>query len=76
MEDWITDYLTGYAEELEKAKKELTMDCKHAQEMLMGTADGIVCRACGKTFANFDEVLAERGEKPAEEKPKKRSKKS
>ena len=52
------------------------MDCKHAQEMLMGTADGIVCRACGKTFKNFDEVLAERGEKPAEEKPKKRSKKS
>ena len=55
------------------------MDCKHAQEMLMGTADGIVCRACGKTFKNFDEVLAERDEKPeeaAEQPKKKRSKKS
>ena len=52
------------------------MDCKHAQEMLMGTADGIVCRACGKTFKNFDEVLVERGEKPAEVKEtKKRGKK-
>lgn len=50
------------------------MDCKHAQEMLMGTADGIVCRACGKTFKNFDEVLAERGEKPVKE-TKKRGKK-
>ena len=55
------------------------MDCKHAQEMLMGTADGIICIACGATFANFDEVLKARGEKPEEvkeEPKKKRSKKS
>ena len=54
------------------------MGCKHEQEMLMGTADGIVCRACGKTFANFTDVLNERGEKPAEEpkeEPKKRTRK-
>ena len=53
--------------------------CKHEQSMLMGTADGIVCIACGATFANFDEVLKARGEKPEEvkeEPKKKRSKKS
>ena len=54
--------------------------CKHEQEMLMGTADGIVCRACGATFANYDEVLKARGEKPEEvkEEPKlkKRGKKA
>lgn len=36
------------------------MDCKHAQEMLMGTSDGIVCRACGKTFESFDALLQDR----------------
>ena len=36
------------------------MECKHAQEMLMGIADGIVCRACGKTFESFDALLLER----------------
>lgn len=53
------------------------IECKHPQEALMGTANGIVCRACGKTFKNFDEVLAARGEKPveAQETPKKRTRK-
>lgn len=54
-------------------------ECKHEQEKLMGTGDGIVCRACGKLFKNFDEVMEARGEKPteAQEKPKKaRSKKA
>ena len=43
--------------------------CKHEQSMLMGTADGIICLACGATFANYDEVLKARGEK---EEPKKK----
>ena len=32
------------------------MDCKHENSMLMGTADGIVCRGCGKLFKSFDEI--------------------
>lgn len=48
--------------------------CKHEQSMLMGTADGIICIACGATFANYDEVLKARGEEVKEE-PKKRQKK-
>ena len=45
--------------------------CEHDQAFLMGTADGIVCRGCGRLFKNFDEVLAARGEAPQEpEKPK------
>lgn len=52
-------------------------ECKHEQEKLMGTGDGIVCRACGKLFKDFNEVLAARGEKPveAQETPKKRTRK-
>ena len=45
--------------------------CKHEQEMLMGTADGIICIACGAKFANYDEVLKARGEEVKEE-PKKK----
>lgn len=51
------------------------IECKHPQEALMGTAEGIVCRSCGKTFKDFDEVLAARGEQPVEETPKKRARK-
>ena len=53
------------------------IECKHPQEALMGTADGIVCRACARTFKNFDEVMVARGEKPveAQETPKKRARK-
>ena len=41
------------------------MDCKHEIGYLMGTADGIVCRRCGRLFKSMDEINAE-AEKPAE----------
>ena len=49
------------------------MTCKHETEHLMGTAEGIICRACGATFKEWDDVIKARGEKPVEahEKPKK-----
>lgn len=59
--------------------------CRHENAHLMGTANGIVCRKCGKTFKDFSEVLADKAEPiqepaPADEtaeKPKrKRSKKA
>ena len=34
------------------------VECKHELPMLMGTADGIVCRACGRAFKSFAEVRA------------------
>ena len=36
------------------------MNCKHELPHLMGTADGIVCRACGRLFASFAEIEAEK----------------
>ena len=33
--------------------------CKHEIQHLMGTADGIVCRKCGATFASMDEINPE-----------------
>ena len=67
------------------------MECTHAVEHLIGTKDGIKCRNCGKTFATFAELEADRPKKqekkveaPAEvieavetpaEKPKKATKK-
>lgn len=67
------------------------MECTHAVEHLVGTKDGIKCRNCGKTFATFAELEADRPKKqekkveaPAEtieaveapaEKPKKSTKK-
>lgn len=55
------------------------MECLHAVEHLVGTKDGIKCRNCGKTFATFAELEADRPkpkkeqaeevtEKPTEEK--------
>lgn len=41
--------------------------CKHEIRDLMGTADGIVCRKCGKLFADMDAVNADRD--PAPEAP-------
>ena len=35
------------------------MDCKHELPHLMGTADGIVCRACGKLFKSFADIPVE-----------------
>lgn len=40
--------------------------CNHSIEDLIGTEDGIKCRACGKTFKNFAEVEKDR----AQETPK------
>ena len=58
------------------------MDCRHDIKNLLGTADGIVCRRCGKVFASFAQIEAEGGlvseqEKPVEktEAPKKARKK-
>lgn len=45
------------------------MDCKHEIEKLMGTADGIVCRGCGRLFKNFNEIHPET-EAAAQEAPK------
>lgn len=44
-------------------------NCKHENQYLMGTADGILCRRCGVLFANFDELNAslQPEEKPQEE---------
>lgn len=64
-------------------------NCTHDVEHLVGTKDGIKCRNCGKTFATFAELVADRPKKqekktPAEtieavetpaEKPKKSTKK-
>lgn len=53
------------------------MKCKHDVNWLMGTADGIVCRKCGKIFPDFatlgKDLEADRAaqENPPEEKPKK-----
>lgn len=33
------------------------MACKHEINLLMGTADGIVCRGCGRLFKDMDEIL-------------------
>lgn len=50
------------------------MDCKHEIKDLMGTADGIVCRKCGRVFANYSEVQGE--DIPVEEKPARTQKKA
>lgn len=56
--------------------------CTHEISFLMGTADGIVCRCCGRLFKDMAEIEADRNpaqEKPAEapiaEKPKRTRKK-
>ena len=57
------------------------MKCNHATEHLVGTAEGIKCRVCGKVFATFDELVNDRKEDspkevteaPAEETPKKKT---
>ena len=38
------------------------MKCNHATEHLVGTAEGIKCRVCGKVFATFDEIVKDRKE--------------
>ena len=34
------------------------MKCNHDINNLIGTADGILCRKCGKLFSSFDEIKA------------------
>lgn len=59
------------------------MSCKHEQELLIGTADGIVCKSCGRTFESFAELLLDRerhampeaAPAEAEAAPKKRTRK-
>lgn len=49
------------------------MSCNHDEVKLVGTADGIRCTECGKLFATYQDVLADR-KKPEEPKPKPRKK--
>lgn len=51
--------------------------CKHEQTQLVGTADGILCRACGRRFGSFAEVERDRApqEQPKAEKPVKSGRK-
>lgn len=51
------------------------MTCNHETHLLMGTADGIVCRGCGRLFASFAEIHPEAESVPqapteAQDKPK------
>lgn len=56
-------------------------NCTHDVEHLVGTADGITCKNCGKTFSTFAELVADRPKLKKEqveevaEKPKKSTKK-
>lgn len=56
-------------------------NCKHDLPFLMGTADGIVCRACGRVFKDFSEIQGvdapapEKSAEKAEAAPKKGRKK-
>ena len=45
--------------------------CNHEQPQLVGTAEGIRCRTCGKLFHSFDEIERDRAaaDAPAESKP-------
>ena len=56
------------------------MNCNHEIDHLMGTADGVVCRCCGKLFPDMAAVIADRypdKEAPAAapEKPKRATRK-
>lgn len=59
------------------------MACKHERAHLMGTADGIICRACGKMWPDFTAYEAEtappaetKAEPAPEKKPATKAKKS
>ena len=45
--------------------------CKHEQAQLVGTADGIRCRGCGKVFNSFAEL--ERDREPPDPQPEKKT---
>lgn len=44
--------------------------CEHDLKDLVGTADGIVCKACGKTFKSMAEVEKDRKPKPKKRRAK------
>lgn len=48
--------------------------CKHELPDLMGTADGIVCRKCGRLFSTMEEIAAENA--PAQEAPAEKPKRT
>ena len=59
------------------------MACTHDISLLMGTADGIICRACGKLWPDFTAYEAEtappaetKAEPAPEKKPASKAKKS
>lgn len=43
--------------------------CRHEQSMLVGSAAGITCRACGKTFPTWEAMMAEKSTDTAQEAP-------
>ena len=46
------------------------MKCKHDNSYLMGTADGVLCRKCGKQFSSFATLKAELdADRAAQEEP-------
>lgn len=47
----------------------MVTDCRHEVEHLVGTKDGIKCRNCGKTFATFAELEADRPKKQEKKAP-------
>lgn len=55
------------------------IECKHENQYLIGTADGIKCRKCGKLFASFAtlkadieaDIAAQEAQAPADPAPKK-----
>ena len=51
--------------------------CKHDTNWLMGTADGIVCRKCGKVFPSLASLHADsEADRAAQETPKAEPKKT
>lgn len=46
------------------------MKCKHDINYLIGNADGVLCRKCGKQFSSFDTLKAELdADRAAQEEP-------
>ena len=43
--------------------------CRHDQSMLVGSAAGITCRACGKTFPTWAALMAEKSPTTAQDAP-------
>ena len=54
--------------------KKPMIECKHENQYLKGTAEGIYCQHCGAFFKTFAEIHPAPAE-PAPEKPKPRTRK-